>query len=224
MAISDWPPEERPREKLMARGADSLSDAELLAIFLRTGITGKTAVDLARELLDDFGGLRRLLGADIERFCAASGLGPAKFVQLQAALEMGRRHLGENLVRGDALTCPDDTRRYLKARLRDYPFEVFGCLFLDNRHRMIRYEELFRGTIDGASVHPREVVRRALEHNAAAVILAHNHPSGVAEPSSADARITERLKSALSLIDVRVLDHLIIGDSEITSLAERGLL
>jgi DNA repair protein RadC len=224
MAISDWPLEERPREKLMARGADALSDAELLAIFLRTGVKGKTAVDVARGLLEDFGGLRSLLGADLDRFCAGSGLGPAKFVQLQAALEIGRRHLGEALVRGNALTCPDDTRRYLKARLRDYPFEVFGCLFLDNRHRMISYEELFRGTIDGASVHPREVVRKALEHNAAAVILAHNHPSGVAEPSAADARITERLKSALSLIDVRVLDHLIVGDGEISSLAERGLV
>jgi len=224
MPITDWPREERPREKLLSRGAQALSDAELLAIFLRTGTRGKTAVDLARELLDTFGTLRNLLAADSQHFCACRGLGQAKYVQLQAVLEMSRRHLGETLSRGDALSCPDDTRAYLKARLRDYPFEVFGCLFLDNRHRVIRFEELFRGTIDGASVHAREVVRRALDHNAAAVILAHNHPSGVAEPSAADTRITERLRQALSLIDVRVLDHLIVGDAEVTSLAERGLI
>jgi len=224
MAITDWPADERPREKLLQRGPQALSDAELLAIFLRTGVPGKTAVDLARELLERFGGLRGLLGADLRRFCASRGLGQAKYVQLQAVLEMGRRHLGETLARGDALSCPQDTRSFLRARLRDYPFEVFGCLFLDNRHRIISFEELFRGTIDGASVHPREVVRRALERNAAAVILAHNHPSGVAEPSSADTRLTERLKQALALIDVRVLDHLIVGDLDITSLAERGLV
>jgi DNA repair protein RadC len=224
MAITDWPADDRPREKLIRRGAHALSDAELLAIFLRTGVRGKTAVDLARELLERFGGLRGLLGADLRRFCSGRGLGLAKYAQLQAVLEMGRRHLGETLTRGNALSCPEDTRSYLRARLRDYPFEVFGCLFLDNRHRIISFEELFRGTIDGASVHPREVVRRALERNAAAVILAHNHPSGVAEPSAADTRLTERLKQALGLIDVRVLDHLIVGDPDITSLAERGLV
>jgi DNA repair protein RadC len=223
MPITDWPADERPREKLLTRGAAALSDAELLAIFLRTGVPGKTAVDLARDLLARFGGLRPLLQADLEQFCAARGLGQAKYTQLQAVMEMGRRHLSETLARGDALTSPDDTRRYLAARLRDYPFEVFACLFLDNRHRVIAFEELFRGTIDGASVHPREVVRRALTHNAAAVILAHNHPSGVAEPSRCDEAITRRLRDALGLVDIRVLDHVVVGDS-LVSFAERGLL
>jgi DNA repair protein RadC len=223
MPITDWPADERPREKLLKRGATALSDAELLAIFLRTGVAGRTAVDLARDLLSRFGGLRPLLQADLTAFCAARGLGQAKYTQLQAVLEMGRRHLSETLARGDALGSPDDTRRFLSARLRDYPFEVFACLFLDNRHRVIAFEELFRGTIDGASVHPREVVRRALAHNAAAVILAHNHPSGVAEPSRSDEAITRRLREALSLVDIRVLDHVVVGD-ELVSFAERGLL
>jgi DNA repair protein RadC len=224
MAITDWPLEERPREKLLQRGPGALSDAELLAIFLRTGVTGKTAVDLARELLTGFGGLRPLLEADRQAFCAAHGLGEAKYVQLQATLELARRHLLATLERGDALTSPDATRRYLASRLRDRPQEVFAALFLDNRHRVIAFEELFFGTIDGASVHPREVVRRALAHNAAALILAHNHPSGVAEPSRADESITRRLKEALALVDIRVLDHLIVGDGEMVSLAERGLV
>jgi DNA repair protein RadC len=223
MPITDWPADERPREKLLKRGAAALSDAELLAIFLRTGVAGRTAVDLARDLLSRFGGLRPLLQADLNAFCAARGLGQAKYTQLQAVLEMGRRHLSETLARGEALGNPDDTRRYLSARLRDYPFEVFACLFLDNRHRVIAFEELFRGTIDGASVHPREVVRRALVHNAAAVILAHNHPSGVAEPSRSDEAITRRLREALALVDIRVLDHVVVGD-ELVSFAERGLL
>ena len=224
MPITDWPAEERPREKLLQRGPAALSDAELLAIFLRTGVKGKTAVDLARELLEEYGGLRHLLGAGEKRFCSSHGLGSAKYAQLQAVLEMGQRHLRETLERNCILTTPQQTRDYLSARLSCHPNEVFACLFLDNRHRVIEYEELFRGTIDGASVHPREVVRRALEHNAAALILAHNHPSGVAEPSQADERITQRLKSALELVDIRVLDHIIIGAGELTSLAERGLL
>ncbi len=224
MPIKDWPAGERPREKLLQRGAPALTDAELLAIFLRTGVAGKTAVDLARELLDDYRGLAGLLAADQRRFCTGTGLGPAKYAQLQAVLEMNRRYLRETLQRGNALASPSDTRDFLKARLRAYPYEVFSCLFLDNRHRVIEYEELFRGTIDGASVHPREVVRRALHHNAAALILAHNHPSGVSEPSQADARITRRLKEALTLVDVRLLDHFIVGDGEPTSFAERGLL
>jgi DNA repair protein RadC len=223
MAIKDWPAAERPREKLLARGAAALSDAELLAIFLRTGVSGQSAVDLARGLLDEFGGLRPLLQAEQPVFCRGRGLGEAKYVQLQAVLEMGRRHLFETVQRGDALSSPEDTRRFLSARLRDYAFEVFACLFLDNRHRVIAFEELFRGTIDGASVHPREVLRRALFHNAAAVILAHNHPSGVAEPSQSDQRITRRLSDALALVDVRVLDHLVVAD-EVVSFAERGLL
>ncbi len=224
MSITDWPEQERPREKLLARGANALSDAELLAIFLRTGTRGKTAVDLARELLVTFGGLRPLLEASQADFCAHKGLGLAKYVQLRAVLEMARRHLHERLVRDDALTSPSDTHHYLASRLRHHPHEVFACLFLDSRHRVISFDELFRGTIDGASVHPREVLKRALGHNAAAVILAHNHPSGVAEPSDADLRLTERLKNALALVDIRVLDHVVVGDGEMVSLAERGLL
>ena len=224
MSITDWPKHERPREKMLLRGPDALSDAELLAIFLRTGTRGKTAVDLARELLDHFGGLRSLLNADKQTFCDCLGLGEAKYVQLQATQEMMRRHLAESLQRHDVLTNPDDTRRYLLSRLRDYHYEVFACLFLDNRNRVISCDEMFFGTINGASVHPREVVRRALKHNAAAVILSHNHPSGVAEPSQADKNLTRQLSEALALVDVRVLDHLVIGDGEVVSFAERGLL
>jgi len=224
MAITDWPADERPREKLLLKGANALSDAELLAIFLRTGIPGKTAVDLARELLDEFEGLRPLLTASQHQFCKGKGLGPAKYAQLQAVLEMARRHLDERLQKGDTLSSPSDTRRYLASKLRDHHQEVFACLFLDNRHRIIRFEELFFGTIDGASVYPREVVKRTLHHNAAAIIFAHNHPSGIAEPSQADRHITRQLKHALELIDVRVLDHIIIGDGEHTSLAELGML
>jgi DNA repair protein RadC len=224
MPITDWPAAERPREKLLQRGANALSDAELLAIFLRTGVAGKTAVDLSRELLQEYGGLRQLLCAEQRRFCGSRGLGTAKYAQLQAVLEMGRRYLHEDLQHRDTLTSPADSRRYLQAKLRHYPFEVFACLFLDNRHRVIVFEELFRGTIDGATVHPREVVKRALEHNAAALILAHNHPSGVSEPSDADRRITQRLRDALALMDIRLLDHFVIGDGEAVSLAERGML
>lgn len=223
MAITDWPAEDRPREKLLQRGSAALTDAELLAIFLRVGIPGKSAVDLARELLDHAGGLRGLLEMDIDAFCSVKGIGEAKFVQLQAVIEMASRHLQEQLQRSDAFTSPQLTRRYVQHKLRDYPYEVFACLFLDTRHRLISYDELFRGTIDGASVHPREVVRKSLEYNAAAVILAHNHPSGVAEPSDADQRITLRLKEALELVDVRVLDHIVVGD-ETVSMAERGLI
>lgn len=223
MAISDWALEERPREKLLIKGAEALSDAELLAIFLRTGIKGCSAVDLARNMLADSGGLSKLLAANEEQFCQSRGVGQAKYVQLQAVVEMSRRFLGEKIQRGDALSNVSDVKNYLQARLKDYPYEVFACLFLDNKHRLIEYEELFQGTIDSASVHPREIVRRALHHNAAAVVLAHNHPSGVAEPSQSDQQITDKLKEALKLIDVRILDHFIIGD-EIISFAERGLI
>jgi DNA repair protein RadC len=222
MAITDWPADERPREKLLKRGANALSDAELLAIFLRTGIKGLTAVDLARNLLEQHGSLRSLLAANEREFCANQGLGSAKYAQLQAVLEMGRRHLWETVTRNDCLTSPDDTKNYLTARLRGHHNEVFACLFLDNKNRIIQYEELFSGTINGASVHPRQIVQRALSHNAAGVILAHNHPSGVAEPSQADRQITQRTKDALALMDIRVLDHLVIGDGEIASLAELG--
>ncbi|MCW9013422.1 MAG: DNA repair protein RadC [Gammaproteobacteria bacterium] len=223
MAITDWPEAERPREKLLEQGSEILSDAELLAIFLRTGIPGKTAVDLARDLLDSFGGLRTLIKAEQIEFCSHMGLGPAKYAQLQAVLEMARRYLFESLQRGDALSSPEETRQYLSDCLRDYHHEVFAALFLDQRHRVICFEELFTGTIDGASVYPREVVKKALHYNAAAIIFAHNHPSGVAEPSQSDERITRRLKDALALIDVRVLDHFVVGD-EVISFAERGLL
>ena len=223
MAISNWPSAERPREKLINRGAKALSDAELLAIFLRTGVAGSSAVDLARQLLIDYGSLRSILNADVKSFCTHKGLGPAKFVELQAALEIAGRHLAENLEHEDCLTNPAQTTNYLRARLRDYDHEVFACLMLDNRNRVIAFRELFRGTIDGASVYPREVVKQALADNAAAVILAHNHPSGVCEPSQADIRITERLQKALLLVDIRVLDHVIVGDG-ITCLSERGLV
>lgn len=224
MSIRDWPERERPRERLLARGAGALSEAELLAIFLRTGTRGRSALDLARELLRRFGGLRGLLGAGESEFTAIDGLGRAKYVQLQAALELTRRHLREELERKGAITSPAATRRFLMAQLRDLPHEVFACLYLDTRHRVIGFEELFRGTIDGASVHPREVVKRVLSVNAAAVVFAHNHPSGVAEPSDADRRLTRRLSEALSLVDVRVLDHFVVGDGEAVSFAERGLI
>ncbi|HDZ55570.1 MAG TPA: JAB domain-containing protein [Pseudomonas xinjiangensis] len=224
MPITDWPLAERPREKLLSQGAASLSDAELLAIFLRTGIPGRNAVDLARDLLTGFGSLRALLQADQKLFCQHAGLGPAKFVQLQAVMEMARRHLYEELKRGDALTSPGAVRQYLKSKLLGLPHEVFACLFLDNQHRVIAFEELFRGTLDSASVYPREVMKRALAHNAAALILTHNHPSGVAEPSQADMILTRRLRESLAMVDIRVLDHLVVGDGEPVSLAERGLL
>ena len=222
MPITDWPKTERPREKLLTLGANSLSDAELLAIFLRTGIKGKTAVDLARDIISHFGGLRNLLVADQKTFCQFSGLGPAKFAQLQAVVELSRRHLKETLKHGDFLQNPQATQDYLSARLRDLPYEVFACLFLDNQHRVIEFEILFQGTINGASVHPREVVRKTLKHNAAALILAHNHPSGIAEPSTADRHITKTLTEALALIDVRILDHIVVGDGECVAFSERG--
>lgn len=219
MSIREWPEGERPREKLATLGAGALSDAELLAIFLGSGRRGQTAVDLGRGALAAAGGLRPLLDAT-----RAPAIGPVAWCRLRAALELGRRYLDQELREREALTDPELSARYLKSRLAAYPYEVFACLFLDNRHRVIAFEELFRGTIDGASVHPREVVRRCLAHNAAAVIFAHNHPSGVAEPSSADRAITLRLRDALLLIEVRVLDHFVIGAGVPTSLARRGWL
>ncbi|MFC6633766.1 RadC family protein [Microbulbifer taiwanensis] len=224
MRITDWPAAERPREKLLERGAGALSDAELLAIFLRTGVTGMSAVDLARQLLADFGGLRPLLEAHREEFCRGKGLGDAKYVQLQAVLEMARRHLAESLQRTDALCSPGAVRDYLSAQLRHRRREVFCCLYLDSQHRVIAFEELFEGTLNAASVYPREVVQAALQRSAAAVILAHNHPSGVSEPSQADIWITERLTQALELVDIKVLDHMIVGEGEALSFAEQGLL
>jgi DNA repair protein RadC len=224
MRINDWPAAERPRERFLAGGPGSLTDTELLAILLRTGLRGGSAVDRARELLGTFGDLRCLLDAAPQQACAARGLGEASYVQLQAALELSRRYLLARLHRGQVLGSPAEVRQFLQLKLRGLEHEVFACLYLDNQHAVIGYEELFRGTIDGASVYPREVVKRCLALNAAAVIFAHNHPSGVAEPSQSDQRLTQRLKSALSTVDIRVLDHFVVGDMQAVSFAERGLL
>lgn len=224
MRITDWPAAERPREKLIARGAAALSDAEILALFIRTGLRGRTALDLARDWLNAFDGLRGFLEAGPEALQALPGLGPAKYAELQAALEIGHRHLAATLERSDVMSSPEVTCRFLMARMRSLRHEVFAVLFLDSQHRLIAFEKLFQGSIDACSVHPRQVVERALRLNAAAVILAHNHPSGVAEPSGADRQITERLRQALELFEVRVLDHLVIGEGRPTSFAERGWL
>lgn len=224
MSIRDWPLSERPREKLLERGAHALSDAELLALLLGSGSRGRSAVELARALISEFGSLRNLLNADKPRSLDSAGIGPARFATLKAAVELARRHFREVLQSGPALAAPDATRNFLLAQLRDRPYEVFCCLYVDNRHRLIAFEELFRGTIDRAGVHPREVLRQTLLHNAAAVIFAHNHPSGVLEPSQADELITRRLKEALALMDVRVLDHFIIGDGVCFSFSEHGLI
>jgi len=224
MAIKDWPECEQPRYKLLNHGAASLSDAELLAIFLRSGIAGKDAVQLARELVAQFGGLRALLAAEKKVFCQGQGLGEAKYVVLQAVMEMARRHMAEGLQRGDTFAAPQQVKAFLLAQLRDQHHEVFSILYLDNRHRLIKYEALFHGSIDQSAVYPREVVKKVLAHNAAAVIIAHNHPSGVAEPSDSDIAITQQLKKALALVDVRMLDHFIVGDNYVTSLAESGRL
>lgn len=224
MSIRDWPAGERPREKLLEMGSQALSEAELLAILLGAGTRGLSAIDLARGLLTEFGSLRGVLTANRERLCAAHGLGPARYVSLQAALELTRRHYQQLMSTSSTLTNPRATREFMLMRLRDLPHEVFCCVYLDCRHRVIKFAELFRGTIDGASVHTREVVKEALAYNAAAVILAHNHPSGIAEPSQADELITRRLTQALALVDIRVLDHLVIGDGVCESFSERGLL
>ena len=224
MPITDWPEAERPREKLVAHGGSSLSGAELLALFIRTGLKGRTALDLARDWISTFGSLRHFLDATPREMIALPGLGPAKLAELHAALELGRRHLETTLERQDVMSSPETTRNFLSARLRGLRHEVFAILFLDNQHRLIAFEELFRGTLDACSVHPRQVVERALHLNAAAVILSHNHPSGVAEPSGADRHITDRLRDALGLIEVRVLDHLVVGEGRPVSFAERGWL
>ncbi|WP_165312558.1 RadC family protein [Vibrio ziniensis] len=216
------PNDSMPREKLLARGPQALSDVELLAIVLRTGTQGMNVLELADVLLREFGSLRALFSSSKDQFCRHKGLGEAKYVQLQASLEITQRYLAETLKRGDALTSPQQTQLYLSSVLRDRQREAFYILFLDNQHRVIQDEILFEGTIDAASVYPREVVKRALHYNAAALILAHNHPSGVAEPSQSDRRITNRICDALALVDIRVLDHFVIGDGEIVSFAERG--
>ena len=224
MSITDWPAGERPREKLLERGAAALSDAELLAIFLRTGVAGKSAVDLARELLAHFGGLTRLFAAPERDFCAIRGMGKAKFVQLQAVIEMTRRALKEEMREGDALNSPRAVRDYLQLLLRTRQQEIFVAIFLDAQHRVLAVEELFQGTLTQTSVYPREVVKRALHHNAAALIFAHNHPSGVAEPSDSDRLLTHALKESLQLVDVRVLDHFIVAGAGCLSFAEKGMI
>ncbi|CAN8140686.1 DNA repair protein RadC [uncultured Thiomicrorhabdus sp.] len=213
MTILDWHISERPREKLLAQGAHSLSDAELLAIFLRVGVKGLSAVDLAQSLLDHFGSLNALLNADKETFCQAKGLGDAKFVQLQAVLEMSRRHFESGLQKGDAMQSPELVARFLEHQIGHQQRETFGILLLDQQHHLIEYQSLFTGTLNQASVYPREVVKVALENHAAAVILAHNHPSGDPTPSQADIQLTKQLSDALQMIDVRTLDHIILGDN-----------
>lgn len=225
MAITDWPVDERPRERLLTQGSAALSDSELLAIFLRVGMKGKSAVDLARELIAHFGSLTRLFAASPDEFTAIPGMGPAKYAQLQAVLEMSRRALAEEIKQGCVFSAPGAVRDYLRLHLAGLKHEVFFALWLDAQNRLIMAEELFRGTLTQTSVYPREVVKRALGHNAAAVVLAHNHPSGAAEPSAADELLTRELKQALALVDVRVLDHFIVaGQSQPLSFAERGLL
>ena len=222
MQIRDWPADERPREKLLAQGGGALSDAELLAIFIGCGARGQSAVDGGRALLASAGGLRALLDRPAADLARLRGIGPARACALAAALELGTRHLGQQLARGEALADPAQAGAYFSRKLRALPHEVFACLFLDTRHRVLAYEELFRGTLDGSEVHPREVARRCLAHNAAAVIFGHNHPSGNPEASAADRAVTARLKQALALVEVRVLDHFIVGDGAPTSMARRG--
>jgi DNA repair protein RadC len=224
MAIKDWPEGERPRERLVAHGAQALSDAELIAVILGTGTTGRSALDLAREALTRFGGLSGLLASGPDELGTIDGLGPAKSAQLQAVLELARRSLREEIRRDPALSSPDKVRDYLKMTLAHREHEVFMALFLDAQNRLLTADELFRGTLTQTSVYPREVVKRALAVNAASVIFAHNHPSGVAEPSRSDELLTASLRQALGLVDVRVLDHLIVAGSSTVSFAERGLL
>lgn len=224
MRLQDWPEHERPREKLLSRGAGALSDAEVLALLVGTGQRGADAVAVARRLLAEAGGLRGLLDQPAERLARLPGLGIARACRLAAVVELGHRHLAQDLARGEALTDPAKAGDYLTRRLRALPYEVFACLFLDTRHRVIAFEELFRGTLDGAEVHPREVVQRCLAHHAAAVILGHNHPSGCTEPSAADRAVTARLRQALALVEVRLLDHFIVGDGPACSMARLGAL
>lgn len=225
MPITNWPLKERPRERLLEFGAQSLSNAELLAIFFRTGIRGKTALDLGRDLLNTFdGSLRGLLEASKEEFCKHRGLGMTKYVQLQAALELGKRHLYENLKPSTDFCTPQKIKNYLVSQLRHHKREVFACLFLDARHRVLCFEELFYGTLSNADIYPREVVKRALQVNAAAVIFSHNHPSGIAEPSLDDKGITQKLIKALAIVGVRVLDHMVVGEGQVISFAEKGFL
>jgi len=221
-SLLTWPDNEKPREKLINKGPQSLSDSELLAIFLRTGTQGKNVIELSQEIILHFGSLKSLFSASEEEFCFIKGLGRAKYVQLQACLEMSQRHLAEQMTLQDVMENPEQVKQYVQARLMSKPNEVFAAIFLDNQHRVIAFEELFFGTINASSVHPRIVLQRCLALNAAAIIITHNHPSGVSEPSLSDIDITKTLKTALNLIDVRLLDHLVVASHQVTSLAERG--
>ena len=224
MSIKNLPSATRPREKLLALGPQALADVELLALLLRTGLPGQGVLDLAQALLERFGGLAGLLGADAQQLAGVKGLGPAKRAELAAVFEIARRALGQQLTHQPVFDNPTAVKQFAALAIGALGFEVFAVLFLDNQHRLLKHEEMFRGTLTHTSVYPREVVRRALELNSAAVIFAHNHPSGTAEPSRADEFLTQSLKSALQLVDVRVLDHLVVGRGEVVSFAERGLL
>lgn len=224
MNIKDWPSQERPREKLLRLGAGALSDAELLAIYLRTGVAGQSALDLARHLLIEFESLKGLLDAKPKAFCAIHGLGLAKYTQLHAVMEMSKRYYAHQMQSRSVMHHPEACRRYIIHALSGRHQEIFACLYLDAQHQVLQFEELFQGTLDSASVYPREVVHRVLEVGAAAVILCHNHPSGSSRISEADRAITRRLKEALALIDVKVLDHFVVADHEIISFAEQGIL
>jgi DNA repair protein RadC len=224
MTIANWPMAERPREKLLLRGAKNLSDAELLAIFFCTGTRGKTALDIARELLSEYGGLKKIISTEPEKLLQKPGVGKAKYAMIKAAIELGRRYFEEDVPVGKALTSSHLTKRFLANRLQDYPHEVFACLFLDNQNRIICFQELVHGTINEANVYPRELAKEGLKHNAAKVILAHNHPSGNTTPSQADKDITQLLKQALALIGIQIIDHIIIGNNQTLSFAEAGLL
>lgn len=224
MAITDWPASERPREKLIELGAEALSDAELLAIFLRVGVTGKSAVDLARDLLTQFGSLNGIFAATEHELSQVHGIGTSKYVQLQAIFEMSRRALNEQLQQRDVFKSPQQVRDYLVLKLGGLTREVFLVLFLDTQNQLVATEEMFTGTLTQTSVYPREVVKRALHHNAASVIFAHNHPSGIAQQSQADELLTKQLKQALALVDVRVLDHFIVAGNNTLSFSERGIL
>ena len=224
MSIKCWPEGERPREKLLSLGPEALSDAELLAIFLRTGLPGLSAVDLARDLIQRHGSLGRIVQLPLAAFCQSPGLGKAKYAQLSAVLEMSRRYLQQELHDAPVFTQPQRVKSYLQSQLQHRQRECFAALFLDNQHRLLAFEPIFEGTIDSAPVHPREVVKLALSHNAAALIISHNHPSGVAEPSQSDRLITERLQKSLELVDIRLLDHIVVGCGSTVSFAERGWL
>lgn len=224
MSIIDWPEDQRPRERLIQHGAAILSDAELLAVFLRVGVKGKSAVELGHDMLSHFGSLQSLFSAPLTSFSLINGLGPAKFAQLQAVLELAKRALAEDLQEGITLSSPKSVKNYLQLLIGNKSFEAFVVLFLDVKNRLIQSEELFRGSLTRASVYPREVVKRALHHNAASIILAHNHPSGFAQPSNTDIDLTNELKKALAMVEVKVLDHIVVAGNKTFSFAEHGII